>query len=237
MLLSSPCCSGCMLQPSRGGVTGLCGARALCCLVCVQCCRRLSLSCRRWALVWCSTTQRLPQASLRSPCHQVRTALSTSCQHTCCCWCQAACHAEKLQATLHAADAQLGCAEPHSLPPAQQSNTASCAVLCCVLCCADSALLAADKLLFAREVIASIVSSHGLAVTWLPKPMAGHAGSGCHLHFSLWRVSLPDCWSACGWGWAVAVVVVLVDCMPMLTRTQPFYAVFACVVVCRVVTV
>lgn len=51
------------------------------------------------------------------------------------------------------------------------------------------ALEAADKLLLAREVVCTVVSSHGLAVTWLPKPMAAHAGSGCHVHFSLRRVS------------------------------------------------
>jgi hypothetical protein len=33
-----------------------------------------------------------------------------------------------------------------------------------------------------------VAGQHGLAVTWLPKPMAGQAGSGCHMHFSLRRV-------------------------------------------------
>jgi hypothetical protein len=50
------------------------------------------------------------------------------------------------------------------------------------------ALQAADNLLLAKEVVSNAVSSHSLAVTWLPKPMAGEAGSGVHMHFSLWRV-------------------------------------------------
>lgn len=49
------------------------------------------------------------------------------------------------------------------------------------------ALQAADKLLLAREIVTGVVSRHGLAVTWLPKPMADQAGSGCHVHLSLWR--------------------------------------------------
>lgn len=68
-------------------------------------------------------------------------------------------------------------------------------ILCSVLVCLRHvpsqtvpALQAADNLLLAKEVVANAVSRHGLAVTWLPKPMAGEAGSGVHMHFSLWRV-------------------------------------------------
>lgn len=69
-----------------------------------------------------------------------------------------------------------------------------CFVLCrAVPCCCHhttvAALQAADKLLLAREVVAGVVSRHGLAVSCLPKVMANQAGNGCHVHFSLWRVS------------------------------------------------
>mgnify|MGYP001806661050 CR=1 FL=1 len=64
--------------------------------------------------------------------------------------------------------------------------------MCRVVHRADSALQAADKLLYAKEVVSQVVGRHGLAVSWLPKPMAGHAGSGCHVHFSLWRVRLAE---------------------------------------------
>ncbi|WIA40825.1 hypothetical protein OEZ86_004502 [Tetradesmus obliquus] len=49
------------------------------------------------------------------------------------------------------------------------------------------ALQAADKLLLTKEAICSVAAQAGLAVTFLPKPLPGYAGSGCHCHISLWE--------------------------------------------------
>ncbi|KAI8476690.1 MAG: hypothetical protein J3K34DRAFT_400151 [Monoraphidium minutum] len=49
------------------------------------------------------------------------------------------------------------------------------------------ALAAADRLLQAKEAIAAVARRHGLAVTFVPKPFPGEAGSGCHAHMSLWK--------------------------------------------------
>eukprot|EP00878_Enallax_costatus_P015569 GHUV01016309.1.p1 GENE.GHUV01016309.1~~GHUV01016309.1.p1 ORF type:complete len:449 (+),score=128.44 GHUV01016309.1:1263-2609(+) len=49
------------------------------------------------------------------------------------------------------------------------------------------ALEAVDKLLYSKEVISAVARQHGLEVTFLPKPYAGLAGSGCHCHISLWQ--------------------------------------------------
>jgi hypothetical protein len=50
------------------------------------------------------------------------------------------------------------------------------------------ALQAADKLLLTKEVISAVARQAGLQVTFLPKPLPGYAGSGCHCHISLWKV-------------------------------------------------
>jgi hypothetical protein len=55
------------------------------------------------------------------------------------------------------------------------------------------ALQAADKLLLTKEVISGIARQEGLQVTFLPKPLAGYAGSGCHCHISLWKVGRRLC--------------------------------------------
>jgi glutamine synthetase len=49
------------------------------------------------------------------------------------------------------------------------------------------ALAAADRQVAFRETTHAVAHRHGLRATFLPKPLAGKAGSGCHLHFSLWR--------------------------------------------------
>ncbi|KAF6262809.1 hypothetical protein COO60DRAFT_573156 [Scenedesmus sp. NREL 46B-D3] len=49
------------------------------------------------------------------------------------------------------------------------------------------ALQAADKLLLTKEVISGVARQAGLEVTFLPKPLLGYAGSGCHCHVSLWK--------------------------------------------------
>lgn len=46
---------------------------------------------------------------------------------------------------------------------------------------------AANRFLIARETIAAVAHRHDLLATCLPKVFAEDAGSGWHLHFSLWR--------------------------------------------------
>lgn len=50
------------------------------------------------------------------------------------------------------------------------------------------ALEAADGLLLAKQAIAAIAHRHGQRASFLPKMAAEHAGSGCHMHLSLWSV-------------------------------------------------
>ncbi|KAG6519525.1 hypothetical protein ZIOFF_023019 [Zingiber officinale] len=47
--------------------------------------------------------------------------------------------------------------------------------------------LAADNLIYAREVIRSIAAKHGLLATFLPKYRLDDFGSGSHVHLSLWE--------------------------------------------------
>lgn len=48
-------------------------------------------------------------------------------------------------------------------------------------------LAAADRQLVFRDTVHAIAQKHGLAASFLPKIFAATAGSGCHLHLSLWR--------------------------------------------------
>ncbi|MGP1383814.1 MAG: glutamine synthetase family protein [Thainema sp.] len=49
------------------------------------------------------------------------------------------------------------------------------------------ALTAADQHIVFRETVRTVAAQHGLTATFVPKIFADSAGSGCHLHFSLWR--------------------------------------------------
>jgi glutamine synthetase len=49
------------------------------------------------------------------------------------------------------------------------------------------ALHAADRQIAFRETVNAVAHEHGLAASFLPKIFADKAGSGCHLHLSLWR--------------------------------------------------
>lgn len=51
----------------------------------------------------------------------------------------------------------------------------------------DDALLAADNLILFRTVVKAVASRHGLAATFMPKPIAGTSGSGLHINLSLWK--------------------------------------------------
>ncbi len=49
------------------------------------------------------------------------------------------------------------------------------------------ALQAADWAIAFRETVRGVALRHGMQASFLPKLFADHAGSGCHLHLSLWR--------------------------------------------------
>ncbi len=50
-----------------------------------------------------------------------------------------------------------------------------------------NALSAADQQIAFRETVRAIALQHNLKASFLPKIFADKAGSGCHLHLSLWR--------------------------------------------------
>ena len=57
------------------------------------------------------------------------------------------------------------------------------------------ALGAADQQIIFRETVRSVAGQHQRRATFIPKLFPDHAGSGCHLHLSLWRDGqnvLPD---------------------------------------------
>lgn len=49
------------------------------------------------------------------------------------------------------------------------------------------AMAAADRQIAFRETVHAVAPRHGLEASFLPKIFADKAGSGCHLHLSLWR--------------------------------------------------
>src|SRR5919197_365486 len=46
---------------------------------------------------------------------------------------------------------------------------------------------AADRQIAVRETVRGVALRHGLAASFAPKPFPNQAGSGCHVHLSLWR--------------------------------------------------
>ena len=50
-----------------------------------------------------------------------------------------------------------------------------------------TALAAADRQIAFRETVRAVAMRHGLRASFLPKIFADQAGSGCHLHLSLWK--------------------------------------------------
>jgi glutamine synthetase len=48
-------------------------------------------------------------------------------------------------------------------------------------------LQAADRQIAIRETVRAIALQHGLVASFAPKPFADQAGSGCHVHLSLWN--------------------------------------------------
>jgi len=50
----------------------------------------------------------------------------------------------------------------------------------------DDALATADKHSFFKFMVKSIAEKHGLRATFMPKPVEGLTGNGCHTHISVW---------------------------------------------------
>jgi glutamine synthetase len=48
------------------------------------------------------------------------------------------------------------------------------------------ALRAADNQVTYRQTVRAVAAQHGMVASLAPKPWADQAGSGCHLHFSIW---------------------------------------------------
>lgn len=50
----------------------------------------------------------------------------------------------------------------------------------------DDALITADRHSFFKFMVKSVAEKHGLRATFMPKPIAGLTGNGCHAHVSVW---------------------------------------------------
>ncbi|WP_142664345.1 type III glutamate--ammonia ligase [Paracoccus laeviglucosivorans] len=50
----------------------------------------------------------------------------------------------------------------------------------------DSAMATADKHSFFKFMTRSVAEKHGLRATFMPKPIMGLTGNGCHAHISVW---------------------------------------------------
>jgi glutamine synthetase len=50
----------------------------------------------------------------------------------------------------------------------------------------DDALATADKHSFFKFMVKSVAEAHGFRATFMPKPIEGLTGNGCHTHVSVW---------------------------------------------------
>jgi glutamine synthetase len=50
----------------------------------------------------------------------------------------------------------------------------------------DEAMATADKHSFFKFMVKSVAEKHGLRATFMPKPIMGMTGNGCHAHISVW---------------------------------------------------
>jgi glutamine synthetase len=50
----------------------------------------------------------------------------------------------------------------------------------------DDALVTADRHSFFKFMVKSVAEKHGLRATFMPKPIEGLTGNGCHVHVSAW---------------------------------------------------
>ncbi len=56
----------------------------------------------------------------------------------------------------------------------------------------DDALATADKHSFFKFMVKSVAEKHGLRATFMPKPIEGLTGNGCHAHISVWDAPGAD---------------------------------------------
>ena len=56
-----------------------------------------------------------------------------------------------------------------------------------VVCRYNEAFRAADDQVFFRETVRGVANNHGLIASFMPKPFQELAGSGAHIHLSLWQ--------------------------------------------------
>lgn len=55
----------------------------------------------------------------------------------------------------------------------------------------DTLLKTADNMLLFKYIVKNVAYKHGKQVTFMPKPLFGHNGSGMHTHNSLWKDGKP----------------------------------------------
>ncbi len=53
----------------------------------------------------------------------------------------------------------------------------------------DDALVTADRHSFFKFMVKSVAEKHGFRATFMPKPVEGLTGNGCHAHISVWDTS------------------------------------------------
>lgn len=51
----------------------------------------------------------------------------------------------------------------------------------------DDALVTADRHSFFKFMVKSVAEAHGFRATFMPKPIEGLTGNGCHVHISVWN--------------------------------------------------
>lgn len=56
----------------------------------------------------------------------------------------------------------------------------------------DDALITADKHSFFKFMTKSVAEKHGFRATFMPKPVEGLTGNGCHAHISVWDAAGAD---------------------------------------------
>ena len=56
----------------------------------------------------------------------------------------------------------------------------------------DDILKTADKHSFFKFMVKSVAEKHGLRATFMPKPIEGLTGNGCHVHISVWDAPGKD---------------------------------------------
>ena len=55
----------------------------------------------------------------------------------------------------------------------------------------ETLLSIADKMLLFKYIVKNVAHKYGKLVTFMPKPLFGHNGSGMHTHHSLWKSNKP----------------------------------------------